>query len=131
MKLNVPEGGSIGGYSRKAQRQPSSMTVSHGRAWVEPYAHATLFTKLHTTKNGAGNKHMVSVSLCREQTSSTLLSSYDNGIWWRMLHCLLKQRYNYLGQIKKNVKKYFLSCMNAESPGRQMDSYGKRSNLEL
>jgi len=41
-------------HIRVAHRVPSSSTVPHGNACVEPYAQATEFTKLHTMKNGPG-----------------------------------------------------------------------------
>ena len=45
------------GYLQNTQSIPRSTTVPHGNACVDPYAHATVFTKLHTTKNGTDTKN--------------------------------------------------------------------------
>ncbi len=57
-------------YSHMDQRQPSRMMVCQGSACVEPYAHATELTKLHTRKNGTetrGSRIEISTVFTRVQ----------------------------------------------------------------
>ena len=45
--------------SPTSQMKRMSRVVVKGRAWVELYAHATLFTKLQTTTNGREKRQLV------------------------------------------------------------------------